>query len=274
MDRPDCLLAVGPDRRPLAVNAGAGSPQRVLRFCAQAASPLDHSASAPAIARRTMKRYILEIGFLAGVTRNRGVPVRIRPVQDRHRPVELPHDGADDGRRALPRRDRRRRLAAAGRHEGRPHRRQPAWLARLYRHRPRHRPRRDPRPCRRDADDRRSGQGRRDHRKPSRPTKRISPPGHPAYRFDPAIDLVLDRKTPLPGHANGMAFYAYDAADRLLLKRIYYSIGGGFVVSDEELQRHEGARRRRSRRQACRIPSPTPSRCWPWRRKAACRSPR
>ncbi len=67
--------------------------------------------------------------------------------------------------------------------------------------------------------------------------KRISPPGHPSYRFDPASDLVLDRKTPLAGHANGMAFYAYDAADRLLLKRIYYSIGGGFVVSEEELQR-------------------------------------
>ncbi|TJW69025.1 MAG: L-serine ammonia-lyase, partial [Mesorhizobium sp.] len=67
--------------------------------------------------------------------------------------------------------------------------------------------------------------------------KRISPPGHPTYRFDPAKDLVLDRKTPLTGHANGMAFYAYDASDRLLLKRIYYSIGGGFVVSEEELQR-------------------------------------
>ena len=67
--------------------------------------------------------------------------------------------------------------------------------------------------------------------------KRISPPGHPAYRFDAASDLVLDRKTPLTGHANGMAFYAYDASDQLLLKRIYYSIGGGFVVSDEELQR-------------------------------------
>src|SRR5690606_1128097 len=67
--------------------------------------------------------------------------------------------------------------------------------------------------------------------------KRVSPPGHPAYRFDPARDLVLDKKTPLTGHANGMAFYAYDAGDRLLLKRIYYSIGGGFVVSDEELQR-------------------------------------
>lgn len=67
--------------------------------------------------------------------------------------------------------------------------------------------------------------------------KRVSPPGHPSYRFNPDSDLVLDRKTPLLGHANGMAFYAYDADDRLLLKRIYYSIGGGFVVSDEELQR-------------------------------------
>jgi L-serine dehydratase len=67
--------------------------------------------------------------------------------------------------------------------------------------------------------------------------KRTQPPGHPSYRFDPATDLVLDKKTPLLGHANGMAFYAYDTDDRLLLKRIYYSIGGGFVVSEEELQR-------------------------------------
>ncbi|HEV2899072.1 MAG TPA: L-serine ammonia-lyase [Pseudaminobacter sp.] len=66
---------------------------------------------------------------------------------------------------------------------------------------------------------------------------RIFPPEHPSYRFDPSSDLVLDKKTPLPGHANGMAFYAYDSDDRLLLKRIYYSIGGGFVVSEEELQR-------------------------------------
>jgi len=68
-------------------------------------------------------------------------------------------------------------------------------------------------------------------------SKRVSPPGHPSYRFDPAVDLVLDRKTPLTGHANGMAFNAYDRDDRLLLKRIYYSIGGGFVVSEDELQR-------------------------------------
>ena len=67
--------------------------------------------------------------------------------------------------------------------------------------------------------------------------KRIEPPGHPGYRFDPAKDLELDRKHPLPGHANGMVFSAYDRDDRLLLRRIYYSIGGGFVVSAEELQR-------------------------------------
>ncbi len=67
--------------------------------------------------------------------------------------------------------------------------------------------------------------------------KRVTPPGHPTYHFDPATDLVLDKKTPLKGHANGMSFYAYDAGDRVLLKRIYYSIGGGFVVSEEELQR-------------------------------------
>ncbi len=68
-------------------------------------------------------------------------------------------------------------------------------------------------------------------------TKRVSPPGHPEYRFDPQADLVLDRQNPLPGHANGMTFSAFDADDRLLLKRIYYSVGGGFVVSEEELQK-------------------------------------
>ncbi|GLK85557.1 L-serine dehydratase [Ancylobacter defluvii] len=66
-------------------------------------------------------------------------------------------------------------------------------------------------------------------------TRRVRPPGHPAYGFDPAVDLVLDKTTPLPGHANGMSFRAYDQTGGLLLERIYYSIGGGFVVSDEEL---------------------------------------
>lgn len=64
----------------------------------------------------------------------------------------------------------------------------------------------------------------------------VHPYGHPAYDFNPERDLVLDKKTPLSGHANGMAFYAYDANGRMLLRRVYYSIGGGFIVSEEELQ--------------------------------------
>ncbi|MCP4317159.1 MAG: L-serine ammonia-lyase [Hyphomicrobiales bacterium] len=71
--------------------------------------------------------------------------------------------------------------------------------------------------------------------------KKVSPTGHPDYDFDPETDLIFDRKQPLPGHANGMAFSAYDDDDRLLLKRIYYSIGGGFVVTDLELEAMKNA---------------------------------
>ena len=67
----------------------------------------------------------------------------------------------------------------------------------------------------------------------------VCPDGHPAYSFQPAHDLIFDRRTPLPGHANGMAFEALDRTGRLLLRRVYYSVGGGFVVDEEELARKE-----------------------------------
>ena len=67
-------------------------------------------------------------------------------------------------------------------------------------------------------------------------TKLIQPEGHPAYRFDPALDLVFDKKTPLPGHANGMAFSAQDSDARQLLRITYFSVGGGFVLSGDELE--------------------------------------
>jgi L-serine dehydratase len=67
-------------------------------------------------------------------------------------------------------------------------------------------------------------------------TGRVTPPSHPAYEFQPKTDLIFDKKQPLPGHANGMSFSAFDRDGRLLLKRIYYSIGGGFVVTDTELE--------------------------------------
>ncbi|HUL12234.1 MAG TPA: L-serine ammonia-lyase [Methylococcaceae bacterium] len=65
---------------------------------------------------------------------------------------------------------------------------------------------------------------------------RVAPPGHPTYEFHVETDLIFEKKLPLPGHANGMSFYALDRHGRLLLKRIYYSIGGGFVVTDTELE--------------------------------------
>ena len=66
-------------------------------------------------------------------------------------------------------------------------------------------------------------------------TRQVTPAGHPAYDFNPTEDLVYDKKQTLPGHANGMRFSAFDKDGRLLLTQVYYSIGGGFVVTDTEL---------------------------------------
>ncbi|MDJ0613448.1 MAG: L-serine ammonia-lyase [Rhizobiaceae bacterium] len=62
----------------------------------------------------------------------------------------------------------------------------------------------------------------------------VTPDGHPAYAFDPREDLIFDYENMLPLHTNGMTFRAFTKADELLLKREYYSIGGGFVVDEAE----------------------------------------
>ncbi|MCX8997739.1 L-serine ammonia-lyase [Rhizobiaceae bacterium BDR2-2] len=66
--------------------------------------------------------------------------------------------------------------------------------------------------------------------------KCVEPPGHGRYRFDPSRDLIYDRHVTLEGHANGMTFIARDASGADLLRRVYYSIGGGFVLTEEELE--------------------------------------
>lgn len=65
--------------------------------------------------------------------------------------------------------------------------------------------------------------------------KRVMAEGHPPYVFDPKEDLTFDYDVTLPGHANGMVFIAEDASGRMMLKRVYYSIGGGFIATEEEL---------------------------------------
>ncbi|MEO0545910.1 MAG: L-serine ammonia-lyase [Pseudomonadota bacterium] len=66
--------------------------------------------------------------------------------------------------------------------------------------------------------------------------RRIAADGFPAWRFDPAQDLTFDYDEALPGHANGMRFEAFDPDRRLLLRQVYYSVGGGFVVDAASLE--------------------------------------
>ncbi|MCO5118834.1 MAG: L-serine ammonia-lyase [Burkholderiaceae bacterium] len=69
-----------------------------------------------------------------------------------------------------------------------------------------------------------------------RSTGRIDPEGLDTLRFDPARDLVFDGGPPLEGHANGLVLRAFDIAGDLFHSRTYYSVGGGFVLTEEELQ--------------------------------------
>jgi L-serine dehydratase len=71
---------------------------------------------------------------------------------------------------------------------------------------------------------------------------RLTLAGGRAIAFEPATDLVFHRRETLPFHANGMRFVAFGASGDELANRIYYSVGGGFVVSDEVA--HDGSRQK------------------------------
>ncbi|MBL4749474.1 MAG: L-serine ammonia-lyase [Amylibacter sp.] len=64
--------------------------------------------------------------------------------------------------------------------------------------------------------------------------KTVRPKGHPPYRFDPATDVVFDYDRILQDHANGMILYALKD-DAIVYEQIYYSIGGGFVQTPQEM---------------------------------------
>ncbi|HEY0310686.1 MAG TPA: L-serine ammonia-lyase [Luteimonas sp.] len=52
--------------------------------------------------------------------------------------------------------------------------------------------------------------------------------------FDEKGDLVMNKRQKLPHHTNGMRFTAWDAAGEVLATQDYYSVGGGFVVNQDE----------------------------------------
>ncbi len=65
-----------------------------------------------------------------------------------------------------------------------------------------------------------------------RSSKSVRLGGQHTIAFNEKDDLLFMR-APLPFHANGMRFIALDAAGQEIANRVYYSVGGGFIVSDE-----------------------------------------
>ncbi|MEQ8495714.1 MAG: L-serine ammonia-lyase [Gammaproteobacteria bacterium] len=62
---------------------------------------------------------------------------------------------------------------------------------------------------------------------------RLALAGGDAIAFSLADDLVFEKRDSLPGHPNGMRCRAFDDAGGELAARVYYSVGGGFVLDGE-----------------------------------------
>ncbi|MCF3972477.1 L-serine ammonia-lyase [Paracoccus salsus] len=71
----------------------------------------------------------------------------------------------------------------------------------------------------------------------NRETHLLTPEGLGPMQFDPDTDLRFDYDHALPGHANGMTLSATDAQGDVIFRQVYYSVGGGFVLTEEELAR-------------------------------------
>jgi L-serine dehydratase len=57
--------------------------------------------------------------------------------------------------------------------------------------------------------------------------------------FDIDKDLVFHKGKRLPYHSNGMRFIAIGMGQKKILKEVYYSVGGGFIVSFQDLKQAE-----------------------------------
>ncbi len=63
----------------------------------------------------------------------------------------------------------------------------------------------------------------------------VQPEGLGTLAFHPKDDVVFDFGDPLPGHANGMILRGLDPQGDVVTQITYYSIGGGFVLTEAEL---------------------------------------
>ena len=54
-------------------------------------------------------------------------------------------------------------------------------------------------------------------------------------RFDPQADIVFDYDETELAHPNAMTMLAFDGDDRMLLRQRFFSVGGGFVLEEGEM---------------------------------------
>ncbi len=59
-------------------------------------------------------------------------------------------------------------------------------------------------------------------------------PDQRTIHFEVARDMVIRVEESLPLHPNGLRFTSYDDQEHKITSQIYYSIGGGFIVTEEE----------------------------------------
>jgi L-serine dehydratase len=67
-----------------------------------------------------------------------------------------------------------------------------------------------------------------------RTNRRIKLLGRHEIAFDEKYDLAFNKRQKLPYHSNGMSFTAWGDGETVLATRDYYSVGGGFVVNQDE----------------------------------------
>jgi L-serine dehydratase len=68
-------------------------------------------------------------------------------------------------------------------------------------------------------------------------SKKIKLNGAHDIAFREKDDIKFRRRVTLPYHPNGMAFAAFDENGNELYRVIYYSVGGGFIITEEDANR-------------------------------------
>ena len=66
-----------------------------------------------------------------------------------------------------------------------------------------------------------------------RESRKLSLLGLREMEFEEKKHLIFHRRQTLPYHSNGMRFTAYDYNGKEIYSKVYYSVGGGFVVNEE-----------------------------------------